>query len=184
MRKDVWQNFPVCLVQLGKDTNGAERHAVVWNRKKLVEWRKNCPDPNSWYSYEQSVILQLMAELRRSNKWIVEPQEKSDQICVIRMRFKSGSQDNAKNQPSLPCNPLLTRLTDIKMFFPMAIWHEQSQTQANTKVYTIEISNKKLKAYSNPVNEVTNLLAALKASTAWKVEPGQAYNELCRIVMA
>ena len=40
LRKDIWTNFPVTLVPLGTGDDGAERHAVVWHRKHLVEWRE------------------------------------------------------------------------------------------------------------------------------------------------
>lgn len=172
------------LIPLGKNEQGAERHAVVWNRKDLVEWRQTCPDPNNWHMYETAVESFLLSELRRSTKWIVEPGQKEDQLCVIRMVFKSAT---AKNDSpafvSMRNVPTLTRLTDIKEFFPMVIWREVD-LQNNKKSYSIELSNKKLKGLDNQAiqNITNNLLNSLKASTAWKLTLGST-NELCRIDM-
>lgn len=179
-RKEIWENFPVSLVQLGKDANDqAERHAVVWNRKNIVEWRQSCPDPNSWYMYEKNVEAKLMQELRRSTKWFVEPRRQDDQICVIRMAFKSARMPTARPSPNYTEQiPILTRIKDIQTFFPMVIWHEVSP-----KTFSIQLSCAKMKNVPNAAQLSYNLYRALKASTAWAVLPGES-TEMCRIVLS
>jgi hypothetical protein len=176
-RKEIWENFPVSLIPLGRQ-NEADRHAVVWNRKNIVEWRKTCPDTNSWHVYEKVVKTLLMSELYRSTKWVVEPSEKEDQLCVIRMLFK-GANNQTSNRVNRPANtvPTLTRLTDIRAFFPMVIWHQQS-----TKSYGIEICCKKLKGQDKSFVE-QNLLRSLKASTAWTVSNSANPAEICSIAL-
>ena len=51
LRKDIWTHFPVIVVPLGRGTDGAERHAIVWNRKKLSETRASM-NVNAWLDYE------------------------------------------------------------------------------------------------------------------------------------
>ena len=185
-RKDIWENFPVSLVQLGRDPNdGADRHAVVWNRKNIVKWRQNCPDPNSWYVYEKAMEASLLAELRRSTKWFVEPRHRDDQICVIRMAFKTeNSRSFLSSKPYTENIPILTRLKDIQTFFPAVVWHEVAK-----KTYTIQLSCKKLQDNEIVDKHVTpavishNLYRALRASTAWTVLPSEG-DEMCRIVIA
>lgn len=188
-RKQIWENYPVSLIPLGKDNDGAERHAVVWKRKNLVEWRQTCPDTNAWHMYESAVAAVLLNELRRSTKWVVEPQQKEDEICIIRMAFKSAPNNVVSRKAWPPSNivPTLTRLADIKAFFPMAIWREQTNASANQakKSYTIELSCKKLKGLNETtVQEIKqNLLRSLKATTAWTVTLSNCPDELCTIVM-
>ena len=176
-RKDIWENFPVSLVQLGRDENDlADRHAVVWNRKQLVDWRQKCPDPNSWYLHEKTIEARLLSELRRSTKWFVEQRQRDDQICIIRMAFKNAPSNRNQQTPPYTENvPILTRLKDIQEFFPMVIWHE-----VGFKTYSIELSHKKLHVCNNPATVANTLYKDLKASTAWNVQQGHG-DEMCRI---
>ena len=171
-RKDIWETFPVSVMQLGRDANDkADRHAIVWNRKKIVAWRKDHPDTNAWFVYEKTVESLLLAELRRSTKWFVEPRQQDDQICVIRMAFRNGPRARSvrPNMENIPC---LTRLTDVQTFFPMISYRE-----TGNKTYSILFDTTGLQ---NPAQISFQLLKALKASTAWKILPAED-GELCRI---
>jgi hypothetical protein len=178
-RKEIWETFPVSLMQLGRCPNdGAERHAVVWNRKKLVHWRETCTNPNAWFLYEKSVEAELLAELQRSNKWCVEPRQRPDQICVLRMVFqKTPTSWNRLMQPYTECVPILTRLKDIRTFFPMVTFQEEDP---NSKTYSIFFQSKHVQ---DPSCVSYNLYKALQASTAWTVLPSEG-EELCRIAFA
>ena len=181
-RKDIWENFPVSLVQLGRGSDGADRHAVVWNRKNLVEWRKTSPFTD-WSMYEIQEENRLLKEISKSTKWTVEPPIADNQICVIRMEFgqkKHSSKDIFYRQNNVP---ILTCLKDIMTFFPMTVYHEQAAID-DQKVYSIELSSKKLQEIGYMGQTIrTNILRALKATTAWSVLPGTT-NELCRIQMS
>lgn len=176
-RKNIWETFPVSLVQLGRSNHdGAERHAVVWNRKRIVAWRETCPDPNAWYLYEKTEEARLIKELMRSNKWVVEPRQRSDQICVIRMEFRKPSGSRYRSiQPYTECVPILTRLKDITTFFPMVQYHE-----VGDKIYALQFSTANLQ---DPSLVSYNLYKALQASTAWTVLPSMG-GEMCRIAFA
>jgi len=96
-RKEIWENFPVCVVPLGADHTGAERHAVTWHHKNLRDWRidpiarqeggrgPNCAEEYDAYQENQEYFL--LETLKRSSKWTVEDAETKDQICIIRMKF-------------------------------------------------------------------------------------------------
>ena len=180
-RKDIWENFPVSLVQLGRGSDGADRHAIVWNRKNLLAWRKTSP-VTDWSMYEIQEKKRLLNEISKSTKWTVEPPIAENQICVIRMEFGRKNltgNDVFYRQVDVP---VLTRLKDIMTFFPMAIYHEQTAID-DRKVYSIELSSKKLRDIGYMDDAVRkNILCALKATTAWTVLPGLG-EEVCRIHM-
>jgi hypothetical protein len=75
----------------------------------------------------------------------------------------------------------LTRLNQIKEMFPV-IWHDVPSN--NKKIYAIEIFGKKLREMGGDRAKVTaQLLAALKSSPAWTVQPASSKDEVARIVM-
>ena len=90
---------------------------------------------------------------------------------------------NAKKPVAVKAEPAkLTRLNQIKEMFPV-IWHDVPNA-ANKKVYAIEIFGKKLREMGGDRAKVTTqLLAALKSSPAWTVQPASSNNEVARIVM-
>jgi len=184
-RKDIWETFPVSLKPLGRGADGAERHAVVWNRKNVATMRSKIPNVENWIHCEMNIQTTLMNALNSNPRWVVEPSYTAQQICILRMVF--GENRTNAEQYTTDTTPVLTCLNDINKFFPVAIWHEQLQTQSTRKVYSIELSCKKLKEYSrilgkDVTGEQTNkLLDALRASTAWRVLPTMNAHELCWI---
>ena len=186
-RRDIWENFPVSLTPLGKGDDAAERHAIVWNRKKLAE-RRNFMSSKEWVMYEKMEETKLLLALSNSNQWTVESPQDLNQICVICMTFKTyGKVSTNFPSPNMRLIPTMTRLKDIMEFFPMVIWHLIPND--GNKMYSIELSNKKLKDIKNNQGKngqnlaVANLLLALRASTAWKLLPAENAEELCRILM-
>jgi hypothetical protein len=92
LRKDIWTHFPVILVPLGKGNDGAERHAVAWHRKRLALWRGFRPQSyGEWMDFEECIEDRLMKSLRLSARWVVEPPQSEDQICIIRMLYGDQS---------------------------------------------------------------------------------------------
>lgn len=183
LRKDIWQNFPVHLIPLGKGDDGAERHAIVWNRKSLNTWRAtHSNSSNDWMKYEMKQTALLLAALNQSKKWILETPIQDEHICVIRMGFQEQTEHN---QPFIRVpSPILTCLNDIKAFFPV-VWHEVSNQSTDDlgRTYAIELYGKKMKSLSHIDQEdvVECLYSSLKSSTAWKVLPPVMPNEFCRI---
>ncbi len=237
LRKDIWENFPVTCVPLGTGKDGAERHAIVWHRKNLAQWRQErSEDYDEWMNYEEYAEYRLFKSLRASNRWTVEDPQNSTQICVIRMNFEpkvtaeepaaapvrsgGGSAADAAAAPARPAPivapaptavpkpaedgwttvavapkkpsgvPVLLKLNDIKAFFPV-VWHPVSGGGAGSAkpIYALEIFGKRLREMSaaagrDLTKEVSaNLMAALKASTAWRVLKGRD-GEFCRLEMA
>ena len=166
LRKDIWLQFPVSLNPLGPGSDGAERHAVVWHTARLTELRnKHITD----VKYKERLTETLLNALHASTKWIVEPSQHPDQICVLRMVFDVARPVGNTEQPTIPT---LKRLNDISANFPV-VWHKIGDD--SSKIYAIELYQKKVDAMSttlgrNMEHEVRmNLLRALKASTAWQV---------------
>lgn len=90
LRKDIWENFPVQCQPLGRGSDGAERHAIVWHRKNFSEWREACEDYFEAMDYEEITLYRLFKCLEASKHWTVEPAMTSQQICVIRMNFSEA----------------------------------------------------------------------------------------------
>jgi len=132
----------------------------------------------------------LFQALRASSAWTVEPAQRESHICVIRMTNSKHEESWPKSTiPERTIAPLLTRLNDIKEFFPV-VWHTVSPCGSLQKTYSIEFHKEKLRTLLSSIPNSVGieeqvkqlLLTALKASTAWTVESPVA-NELCRITM-
>ena len=185
LRKDIWTHYPVNLVPLGKGEDGAERHAIVWHRKRLQNWRADYPKQYAnWLSFETWTKFRLFHSLRNSSHWIVEEPKEESHLCVIKMLYNN----QAPKPVLLPIHealPNLTSLNDIKDYFPV-VWHKKSEQH----VYSIELYSKKLKdaktLFGYDLTEIckSRLIASLKASTAWKVTQSvENGSEFCEITM-
>jgi hypothetical protein len=105
MRKDIWENFPVTLIPLGKDESGAERHSVQWHRKNLLAGR----DETDFNEYVERTERRVLKALNASSKWDVLDSETEEwfvpgkdleelrkEICIIRMVFLPSSSPSAE----------------------------------------------------------------------------------------
>jgi hypothetical protein len=211
LRKDIWENFPVTVVPLGSGGDGAERHAIVWHRRNLEEWRNTHTDSFlDAMDYPEITEYRLLKCLEASKYWTVEEPVADGQIAVIRMNFvprttevapaatptSSTPSTEAENdgwtkvaaKPTKLAVPLLTRLNDIKGHFPV-VWHKVETARTRTAVYAVEIFGKKLAEMSSAAGKDVRadveerLMAALRASPAWRVLRSEG-REFCRIEMA
>jgi hypothetical protein len=205
-RKEIWENFPVCVVPIGTDSAGAERHAISWHLKNLRDWRtdplsrsEGGRGPNSMEEYNDYQDTQeyfLLETLKRSRKWIVQEPETSGQICIIRMVFapdtripstavvesKEGEHVAIDVAPPRPLLPSLRRLNDIKANYPV-VWKRVEG--ASRESYALEFHRASLKnrgldaATVKPV-----LLNALQASPSWRVLGSAESSDICILEMA
>ena len=184
LRKDIWTHFPVIVVPLGRGTDGAERHAIVWNRKKLSDTRASM-NVNAWLDYETVQHKALIESLTASKKWTVETASNPDHICVIRMSYKMMNKPASNYEAPLIRSPVLTRLTDIKAHYPV-VWHP---VPGVNKTFVLELHRKELANMSatrrtDAEDQTVGLLMrALKASTAWRVLQPVENSEFCRLEM-
>ena len=173
-RKDIWTFFPVTVVPLGSDANGAECHAIEWHMKNLRSWIK------LWNMPRLVAYDHLMAALKSSRKWYVDPPRNGNMLCVIRMRFRAAI-------PTPVETPFLTCLNDIKHYYPV-VWHPVASS-TEYPVYSVEIyANLLAKMTKAAGYDVTDkvkkeLAIALKASPAWIVLDGVEKQEFCRLQM-
>lgn len=212
-RKEIWENFPVCVVPLGADYTGAERHAITWHNKNLRDWREDPISredgghgPNSGWEYSDYQTTQeyfLLETLKRSSKWTVEEAETNDQICIIRMKFVptasySTASLNSLNSSTVeskepehvaidvaPARPLLPTLKRLNDIkaYVPVVWKKLDR--APRESYALEFNRNGLKQRGLVAEEVKpNLLTALQASTAWRVLPSKETSDVCIIEMA
>lgn len=206
-RKEIWENFPVCVVPIGTDSAGAERHAISWHFKNLRDWRtdplsrsEGGRGPNSmeeYVDYQDTQEYFLLETLKRSRKWVVQEPETGDQICIIRMVFspdtsvpastsivesKEGEHVAVDIAPPRPLLPSLRRLNDIKANYPV-VWKRLEG--APRESYALEFHRSSLKnrgldaATVKPV-----LLSALQASPSWRVLGSRESSDICILEMA
>ena len=175
-RKDIWTHYPVTVVPLGSDENGAECHAIEWHRTHLTRWM------DLWSVPRSIVYERLMLSLKESKKWFVDPARNRSMICVIRMRFATPKPQSTltKTYPSLTC------LNDIKQYYPV-VWHLQ-ETKSDYPVYSVELYGNILKKMSQMGKDMSQrvkneLYAALKASSSWIVLHSEHPREVCRLMM-
>jgi hypothetical protein len=212
LRKHIWENFPVTCVPLGSGADGAERHAIVWHRKNLAEWREDAPSWEEWMDFQKITHYRLIKCLEASNRWTVEPpRRRTDDICVISMVFAPKDADATPVAapaaiPSPPAGdewitvaapppraapahsdvPVLTDPRQIAKFFPIV----HNPDWMETGVVAIQIHNKKMNdacvsAGCDISKDIKDrLMAALKASKSWTVMPAAGPREYCRLLMA
>jgi hypothetical protein len=199
MRKDIWTNFPVTLIPLGKDESGAERHSVQWHRKNLVDGR----DEADFNEYVERTERHLLKALNASSKWDVLDSETEEwfvpgkdlgeirkEICIIRMIFLPSTAEAVMepeatevSEPSHGPKPVLKKLNDIKLYFPV-VWHSQPP-EAGHPIYALEIHGKQARDRGLDMATLKpDLMAALRQSTAWRVLAGNKPTEVCRLELA
>lgn len=173
-RKDIWTTFPVKLIPLGADTDGAECHAVAWNYARFTS-------DMALQDCENSMRENLLCALKASTKWVVETTDCKQCICVIRMVFHGY-------QPAKTLRiPALKALADIYKFFPAVVC--ALNNGVNNGIHTIELHSKRIEKMSEikgrDVSEEVRgeLLHALKSSSSWRVLPARLPCEVCRIEM-
>lgn len=210
LRKDIWENFPVTVTPLGAGEDGAERHVITWHRKNFEEWRNERTE-NGYdaMDYYHITLSRLEKCLEASKFWTVEPPRTTAEIAVIRMNFAPRKEEPApaaagagkadtsddwvevgapKAAPASRPALLLTRLNDIKEHFPV-VWHKVEDAHTRTAVYALELFGKKIKEMSLAANKdvrpdvEVRLMAALKASPAWRVLRSEG-REFVRLEMA
>jgi len=175
LRKDIWENFPVMCQPLGRGSDGAERHAIVWHRKNFADWRAECDDFFEAMDYEEITTYRLFKCLEASKHWTVEPAQTSQQICVIRMNFteeavsaeatpaptpapaptkpapaeESGwsTVSTVARKPVPSDLPILTRINDITAEFPI-VWNNESRPKMSARpgdIISLSVFNRKLR---------------------------------------
>ena len=190
-RKDIWENFPVCVIPLGTDSTGAERHSITWHNRNLTAWREDDTSrqdgghgPNSPEEYEDYKGIQeyyLLESLKRCKYWTVVDAEAEDQICIIRMKFRAAAEPTTGTAPTDPLLPRLMRLNDIKAHYPVVwSWPANDKKRCALEFHRVGLKSKGLDA------EVVRptLLRALKASTAWRVLPSTESSHICILELA
>jgi hypothetical protein len=220
LRKDIWENFPVIVNPLGAGSDGAERHAICWHRRNFEEWRNTrTSDGYEAMDYESITEHRLITCLEASKSWTVEDPVADGQLCVIRMNFVPKTESAEEEATAAPAvapaaaedgwttvgggsaaaaapaprstAPLLTRLNDIKIHFPV-VWHKIEDARTRTAVYALEIFGKKIVEMSRASGKTAdavraeveaNLMTALRASPAWRVLRSEG-REFCRLEMA
>ena len=178
-RKDIWTQYPVFLVPLGSGSDGAERHALLWDPSRLTNWKTT----------DDAMVIRLRKALADSPKWVVESPLREDHICVIRMVYKTQNQDRNQernmNQKRLYPIPRLSTLKDIYKHYPVV-----SHPIHNNQIHSIELYKNRIRMLSNIKGyDVTEemkeqILDALRASASWRVLRAELPSEVCRLEMA
>ena len=180
LRKDIWTQFPVCLIKMPHSTDSRDRYAVQWHHKNLETWCQKIP------SYDDLVKMRLLKALAESDRWSLElPKTRAD-ICVIAMKF-SEEPRHFHTLPNVYADHIeLTTVEDIKTYFPIC-W------KSRKNVHTLEFHNTFVKALAEKygVKELdirqetlVRIIPALK-NAGWTVEPSvkPSSSEICSIHM-
>ncbi len=177
LRKDIWTQFPVCLIKLPYSADGRDRYAIQWHQKNLDMWCQKIPQ------YEMIVRARLLHAVASSPRWTMETPKMPGDLCVIAMNF-SEEQREFHTLPDLRAETFeLQSVDDIKTYFPVC-W----KTRKNR--HTLEFHNTFVRAlaakYSLDELEIRKLtldrlMPALK-SAGWSIElPTKTSAEICTI---
>ena len=183
LRKAIWETFPVDLKPI-VSRDGTERYAIVWNQKKLKEWREERAETRDEYmDYADYQAARLLHALKQHSRiYRLEPVRSAEEFAVIAMvhsgRDKSpvrgggasAAAPGRRNKSRSPA-PRLMRLTDIRDAFPdMVVW-KSVEGRRGESTYALTVMNKFLRAVSPKEADraLGDLMAALRASPAWHV---------------
>ncbi len=177
LRKDIWTQFPVCLIKLPYSADGRDRYAIQWHQKNLDSWCQKIPQ------YESIVRIRLMYALASSDRWTVEAPHQHGDLCVIAMKF-SEEPRQFHTLPDLRAEHMdLKSIDDVKEYFPVC-WKSRNNR------HTLEFHNTFVRALATKhgVDELEirrltldRMLPALK-SAGWNMDmPTKTSSEICTI---
>lgn len=177
LRKDIWTQFPVCLIKLPYSADGRDRYAVQWHQKNLDMWCQKIPQ------YEMIVSARLLHALISSQRWTVEIPQMGSDLCIIAMNFSVESRE-FHTLPDLRAQSIeLQTVEDIKKYFPVC-W----KTRKNR--HSLEFHNTFVRALANKysldeleIRSMTmNLIMPALKSAGWSIElPTKNSAEICTI---
>jgi hypothetical protein len=178
LRKDIWTQFPVCLIKLPYSEDCRDRYAVQWHQKNLDMWCQNIPQ------YELIVRMRLMNALVSSDRWKVESPKQPGDLCVIAMNF-SEEPKQFHTLPDIYAPSMNIKTIDhVKTYFPVC-WKSRKNR------HTLEFHNTFVKALATKhsvdeleIRRITmdRLLNALRHA-GWNVElPAKiTTSEICTV---
>ncbi len=178
LRKDIWTQFPVCLIKLPYSEDGRDRYAIQWHQKNLDMWCQKIPQ------YEHIVRVRLLHALVNTDRWTVEAPKQVGDLCVIAMCFSEDARE-FHTLPDLRAENInLTTVDDIKQYFPVC-WKSRKNR------HTLEFHNTFVRALAQKygldeleIRRLTmdRMLPALKMAQ-WTVElpTKSTTSEICTI---
>ena len=102
LRKAIWETFPVDLKAI-ESRDGTERYAIVWNQKKLKEWRETRAESRDEYMdyFDYQAARLLYALKHHSSIYRLEPARSAAEFAVIAMVHRSpkGGAGRSRSPP-------------------------------------------------------------------------------------
>lgn len=182
LRKAIWETFPVDLKPIVSH-DGTERYAIVWNQKKLKEWRETRAQTlDEYMDYADYQAARLLYALKQHPRiYRLEPGRSAEEFAVIAMVHgepvgggggsAAAPRRNKSRSRSPKRAPRLMRLTDIRDAFPDVVVWKSVEGRRGESTYALTVMNKFLRAV--PPKEADrilgDLMSALRASPAWYV---------------
>lgn len=190
LRKAIWETFPVDLKAI-ESRDGTERYAIVWNQKKLKEWRETRAESRDEYMdyFDYQAARLLYALKHHSSIYRLEPARSAAEFAVIAMvhdgrrrsppkgavggagRSRSRSRSRCRSPPRRAALPVLRRLTDIRDTFPDVVVWKSVEGRRGESTYALTVMGKFLRNVRPEIAErvLDDLMAALRASPSWHV---------------
>lgn len=182
LRKAIWETFPVDLKAI-ESRDGTERYAIVWNQKKLKEWRERAESRDEYMDYADYQAARLLYALKHhSSIYRLEPARSSAEFAVIAMvhdgkrRSPKGAvggagRSRSRSPPRRAALPMLRRLTDIRDVFPDVVVWKSVEGRRGESTYALTVMSKFLRNVRPEIAErvLDDLMAALRASPSWTV---------------
>lgn len=176
LRKDIWTQFPVCLIKLPYTTDGRDRYAIQWHKTNLDAWCQKIPQ------YETIVRVRLLHSLVASDRWTVEIPKQVGDLCVIAMNITEPRE--YQRLPNIHEAPdEIGHIDDIKTHFPVC-WKSRKNR------HTLQFHNTFVRAMAakEGIDELEirrrtldTLLPALKKA-GWSIDmPTKTSAEICTI---
>ena len=132
---------------------------------------------------DTEVILQPVTQAPVVEAPTVVAEDDSVDEWVVAAPKKVAAVPAALPKPKPSGLPVMTRLNHIKENFPV-VWHPVTDAPTRTAIYGVELFGKKVPHGQKDAITAT-LLAALRASSAWRVlAPAAGTREVCRLEMA
>jgi hypothetical protein len=171
LRKDIWENFPVCLEKVGDSTGSSmsrDRYIVRWHVKNLARWSQQIPQ------YPAITKIRLIRALSANKMaWTVRdaPVAAGDNaICMLEMQLPS------ERTTALPSNvaalfdsavipPVIHTLEDIREHYPVC-WTVRSDGAAVLFYHDRQIA-KLVETTHYPADEIRGIVHEKLLAGLW-----------------
>jgi hypothetical protein len=166
LRKDIWENFPVCLEKMDESGDHRDRYLICWHYKQLARWSQQIPQ------YASITKIRLVRALNANKTaWTIrDAPTGTDAICMLEMLLPSERptilpQNITSLMDPTAVPPVINTLDDIRDNYPVC-WIMQPDGSAVLSFHERQV--RRLAELMNcPINEIHGIVHEKLLAGLW-----------------